>query len=75
MLLGTEPGLYSEHSGIAVGRMSNKENVALQTVNLRLVNVLTKIRKNMLELMRTRLRPICYGILGVLGTLSVLENF
>jgi hypothetical protein len=38
-----------DHPRIAAGRTSNKENVAFQRVNLRIVNGLTRKRKIMLE--------------------------
>ncbi len=41
MLLGTEQR-FCDHPGIAAGSMRIKENVALQTVNLRIADDLTK---------------------------------
>jgi hypothetical protein len=54
-----------DHPRIAAGRTSNKENVAFQRVNLRIVNDLTRRRKIMLEWRGQDGAPR-YGVLGVL---------
>jgi hypothetical protein len=79
-----------DHPGIAAGKMTNRENVALQAVSLRIVNGLTKKKENarvgedkmaphaivfLAFWLLSAQRSLCSRVLYVLGTLDFLENF